>query len=63
MAKGFCPECDQDIDLGKSPREGQYVTCNGCGAYLQVIGLSPIELDWAGDDSFDYDDDVDDDEY
>ncbi len=50
MAKGYCPECDVTINLGKSPRKGQRITCFKCGSQLKVIGLSPIELDWAYDD-------------
>lgn len=65
MSKAFCPECDRGIEMGNNPHQGQMVTCQNCGAYLKVIGLSPIELDWA-DDDWDYDDedydDFDDDE-
>jgi hypothetical protein len=47
MAKGYCPECDVAINLGKSPRKGQHITCFKCGTILEVANLSPIELDWA----------------
>jgi lysine biosynthesis protein LysW len=50
MAKGYCPECDVTINLGKSPRKRQRVTCFKCGSQLEVVGLSPIRLDWAYDD-------------
>ena len=60
MATGYCPECDSDIELGKSPRKGQLITCPSCGAYLMVVGESPIELDWAIDED-EYDDSEDDD--
>lgn len=50
MTKGYCPECDVTINLGRSPRKGQPVSCFKCGAYLKVVGLSPIKLDWAYDD-------------
>jgi lysine biosynthesis protein LysW len=46
MAKGFCIECDTPIKLGNSPVKGTHVTCPKCGAYLKVISISPIELDW-----------------
>jgi lysine biosynthesis protein LysW len=54
MAQGYCPDCDSDIKLGSDPRKGQKVTCPSCGAYLEVVGLSPIELDWAFDDEDEY---------
>ncbi|MGA9193294.1 MAG: hypothetical protein WBZ24_16330 [Anaerolineales bacterium] len=53
MAQGYCPDCDSDIKLGSDPRKGQKVTCPNCGAYLEIVGLSPIELDWAFDDDDD----------
>jgi lysine biosynthesis protein LysW len=62
MAQGFCPECDGSINLGNNPSKNQKVTCQSCGAYLEVVAISPIELDWAFDDDFDYDDDLEDDE-
>lgn len=46
MAVGYCPECDTDIHFKKEPREGQKLTCPNCAAYLIVIGVHPIELDW-----------------
>jgi len=63
MAEGFCPDCDSTVDLGSTPKRGQTVTCGTCSAYLQVISVSPVELDWAYDDDeadteyeFEYDD-------
>lgn len=58
MAQGYCPDCDSAVKVGDRPRKGQLVTCATCGAYLQVSGLSPIELDWAYDDE-----DAEEDEY
>jgi lysine biosynthesis protein LysW len=72
MANAFCPECDTKINVGVQPQKGQLVSCPGCGAYLEIVELSPIELDWAEvdddfeDDEEDYDDDdddLDDDDY
>ena len=59
MEMGFCPECDADISVGSKPSIGQQITCASCGAFLRIISLSPIEIDWA-DDDFDYDDDAED---
>jgi alpha-aminoadipate carrier protein LysW len=60
MARGFCPECDAEVGLGKTPKVGQKVTCSSCGAYLEVIETSPIELDWAYEDEeeFEFDDEM-----
>jgi lysine biosynthesis protein LysW len=64
MAKGYCIECEATLNLGKAPHKGQRISCFKCGADLEVVGLSPIELDWAYDeeevwDTDDYDYDVD----
>jgi lysine biosynthesis protein LysW len=53
MAKGYCVECDAALSLGKSPYKGQKVTCFKCGAALEVVNLSPIELDLIFDDDLD----------
>jgi lysine biosynthesis protein LysW len=61
MAQGFCPECDAEVGLGNAPKLGQRVTCHSCGAFLEIIEMSPIELDWANeDDDFE---DMDDDDF
>jgi lysine biosynthesis protein LysW len=54
MAKGYCIECDTPIKLGNSPVKGLKVSCPKCGAYLQVVAISPIELDWEYDMDMDY---------
>jgi len=46
MAVAYCPECGGSLDLGPRPHESQKVTCAGCGANVEVIGLKPLELDW-----------------
>ncbi len=60
MAKAHCPECDNEIKFNGPPRKGYEVTCPSCGAFLKVVGESPIELDWADDD---WDDDWDEDDF
>ena len=50
MAKGYCIECETQLKLGSSPTKGQQISCFKCGAFLQVVALSPIELDWAYDE-------------
>jgi lysine biosynthesis protein LysW len=60
MTAGRCPECGSEIGLGPSAELSARVVCGGCGAYLEVISLSPVELDWAFDQpvshmQYDYD--------
>jgi len=40
---------------------GELVTCPKCGADLEVVGLSPVELDWA-EEGEEYEQDDEDDE-
>jgi hypothetical protein len=46
MSTGYCPECDTDIVLVDETQRGARLYCHECAAYLIVIGLYPIELDW-----------------
>ena len=46
-AVAACPGCGWTIMPGAQPTEGQQVNCPNCGAYLEVINLEPLELDWA----------------
>lgn len=50
MTEGYCPDCDSAVKLGPQARLGQKATCSSCGAFLEVVGLSPVELDWAYDE-------------
>jgi alpha-aminoadipate carrier protein LysW len=54
-----CPDCDEIIRPRSNPRIGQKLSCSVCDAELEVVGINPLELEWAIDD--DYDDDDDDD--
>ncbi len=47
MDVGACPECDADVLFDVAPGLNQRVSCPRCRAALVVIGLTPIELDWA----------------
>ena len=71
MLSAECPECETKIRFPKPPQLSETLTCHECGETLQVISLSPLELDWAYDDDnagewaesdWDDDDDWDDDE-
>lgn len=76
MALATCAECDEEIEVNERVRIGQRVVCSNCGARLEVVSTSPLELDpgyedeeeWDDDDDLDdledeeFDDDWDDDE-
>lgn len=66
MAIAFCPDCEEPIRLGVQPQIGQRITCRSCGAELEVIESSPLELDWAYDgpvEDWDGDEDEEDDDW
>ena len=41
----FCPECYQRLKLGARPRIGQRSVCSRCNTHLEIVALSPPELD------------------
>ncbi len=52
-----CPECDAEIEVDEfDVDKGDQLSCPECGSNLEVIGLSPIELDLADEDDDDDDD-------
>lgn len=65
-----CPNCDAVLDLDEEDLdEGDAISCDECGATLNVSSLDPIEVELADDDDededdedFDFDDDEDEDE-
>jgi alpha-aminoadipate carrier protein LysW len=60
-----CPKCDAAIDVDEEELdEGDALTCEECGANLNVSGVSPLELsaDEEDDDDDPEDDDFEDDE-
>jgi len=56
-----CPLCDAVLDVDEEELdEGDSLTCEECGANLNVSGVSPLELSPDGDeedDDFDEEDD------
>jgi alpha-aminoadipate carrier protein LysW len=57
-----CPECEAVIDVDEDEvAKGDVITCLECGSDLEVVSLTPLELDVASEDDED-DDDKDDDE-
>ena len=48
-----CPACGADIYFRKRPRLNQHVTCRQCSSMLEIVEISPLELDWAFEDPLD----------
>lgn len=41
-----CPECEADIEIDEyDVDKGEIISCPECGIDLEVVGLSPLELD------------------
>lgn len=58
-----CPECDADIEVDEfDVDKGDLVSCPECGSSLEVIGVSPVELDVAPEEDEDELDEDEDDE-
>ncbi len=56
MAK-LCPECDNPLSINVDEvDEGETVTCDECGAELEIISVDPLEV--APVDAEGYDDEV-----
>jgi alpha-aminoadipate carrier protein LysW len=50
-----CPECDNPITVDPDEvEEGETVSCDECGAELEIVSVDPIEL--AAVDESGYDD-------
>lgn len=61
MPTAVCPECDEEVYVDAESEQGETVSCEECGAELEIVGLDPIELDIY--EQADYDKGDDDDEY
>jgi lysine biosynthesis protein LysW len=49
-----CPECEAELDLDEFDVDtGDSVSCDGCGAILVVVRLSPLELEVADEEAED----------
>ena len=56
-----CPECDAEIEVDEfDVDKGDLISCPDCGTNLEVIGLSPVELEMADDEDDDEDDEFED---
>ncbi|MBM3737776.1 MAG: hypothetical protein FJW39_18505 [Acidobacteria bacterium] len=55
-----CPKCDAQIDVEEDDLdEGDALSCDECGASLNVLSLEPLELEADDDDASDEDEDED----
>jgi alpha-aminoadipate carrier protein LysW len=44
MAK-LCPECDTALNIDVDDvEEGETVTCDECGAELEIVSVEPLEI-------------------
>jgi len=58
-----CPECDAEIEVDEfDVDKGDQLSCPECGSNLEVVAMSPLELDLAHEDEDDLDDDDDEDD-
>jgi lysine biosynthesis protein LysW len=60
----ICPACEAEIEVDEfDVDKGDQLSCPECGETLEVINLSPVELDLLSDEDEDddevYDDDAD----
>jgi alpha-aminoadipate carrier protein LysW len=58
---GTCPECEADVHVDTDADKSDVVSCEECGAELEIVGLDPVELDIV--EETDLDDDEEEDEY
>ncbi len=70
VAVAECPSCFNNVKVGNQPKVGNRVVCPSCKTELEVVWLSPIELDIPIDGEYDeydeddfFDDDYDDEDY
>ncbi len=47
MSVGSCPECRGPVNFEVQPILGQRTVCPNCRASLEVVVMSPVELDWS----------------
>lgn len=46
MARVICPGCRRYMEVDRHIEVGDWVSCPGCDADLEVISLNPLVLDW-----------------
>lgn len=53
-----CPLCDAEIDVEEDELdEGDSLTCDECGANINVVGVDPLELEAEEEDDGDEEED------
>ena len=60
MPTSICPECDEEVYVDLDAEQGDIITCDECGARLEIVGLDPIEMDRYEKTISDVDDDEED---
>jgi alpha-aminoadipate/glutamate carrier protein LysW len=55
-----CPECEAEIHVDEDVDKGEIINCEECEARLEVVGLDPIEMDFAPEDEGEEEDDYED---
>ena len=51
----LCPECDGDIPIDEyDVDKGEIISCTECGVDLEVVGMSPLQLELAPQDEDDW---------
>ena len=46
-----CPECEADVEIDEyDVDKGEIISCPECGVELEVVGLTPLQLDVPKDD-------------
>ena len=51
---GTCPECGAVVIVDDDVVEGEILECEECGAELEVISVSPLELELAPEEEEDW---------
>ena len=51
-----CPECHESIAFGHEPLLNHLLLCPHCEMILAVVGLRPLQLDWAFEEPISPDD-------
>ena len=46
----LCRSCGGEMRFRRAPQLCQRFTCPRCNTQLEVIGLTPLEVDWAFDE-------------
>lgn len=54
-AMAVCPECEADVEIDEyDVDKGEVISCPECGVELEVVGLSPLQLDLAAQEEEDW---------